>query len=189
MYHRNHRESIPALRLDKAIAVKDIRRIITCFINMTKRKHPPIEPKPTSYGGVTFRSRLEARWAVFFDFCPNVLNWAYEPTTFTDTGNRQYTPDFEVKVYGWGSSAGRKDKLYVEVKPTRITTDHLDFLKRMTKENKFILFIVMGDFYEKEIASTLLHKGKQNLMSLDEIFRDFLPAANTASKFRFDIKR
>lgn len=36
-----------------------------------------IKAKPTTYAGVTFRSRLEARWAAFFDICG--LQWKYEP--------------------------------------------------------------------------------------------------------------
>ena len=32
---------------------------------------------PTKYAGHTFRSRLEARWALFFDLLH--LPWEYEP--------------------------------------------------------------------------------------------------------------
>jgi hypothetical protein len=34
----------------------------------------------TKYGGYTFRSRLEARWAAFFDAFG--LKWTYEPEGF-----------------------------------------------------------------------------------------------------------
>lgn len=46
---------------------------------------------PTNYAGCRFRSRLEARWAVFFDALG--IDWQYEPQGFmVDT--RPYLPDF-----------------------------------------------------------------------------------------------
>jgi hypothetical protein len=58
---------------------------------------------PTKYAGVQFRSRLEARWAAFFDLLR--FPWKYEP--FDCNG---YIPDFllfdhvllEVKPIVWG---------------------------------------------------------------------------------------
>lgn len=61
----------------------------------------------TRYAGYKFRSRLEARWAVFFDVCG--IEWEYEPEGFTvDTprGQIRYLPDF------WLPQAGQ----WVEVK-------------------------------------------------------------------------
>ena len=64
----------------------------------------------TYYKGYRFRSRLEARWAVFFDACG--VEWEYEPEGF-DLGNGlYYLPDF--LLHGVD---GRADgDLYVEVK-------------------------------------------------------------------------
>ena len=45
----------------------------------------------TEYQGRLFRSRLEARWAVFFDSLG--LHWDYEPEGF-DIGGKYYLPDF-----------------------------------------------------------------------------------------------
>ncbi len=36
-----------------------------------------MKPIETEYKGYRFRSRLEARWAVFFDACG--VDWEYEP--------------------------------------------------------------------------------------------------------------
>lgn len=47
---------------------------------------------PTTYAGVTFRSRLEARWAVFFDELQ--LAWEYEPEGFELPDGDCYLPDF-----------------------------------------------------------------------------------------------
>jgi hypothetical protein len=46
---------------------------------------------PTEYNGVTFRSRLEARWAVFFDHMG--IRYLYEPARVT-TPLGWYIPDF-----------------------------------------------------------------------------------------------
>jgi hypothetical protein len=54
---------------------------------------PAIQPIPTRYQGYHFRSRLEARWAVFFDTLG--LRWEYEPEGF-DLGGVLYLPDFRV---------------------------------------------------------------------------------------------
>lgn len=66
--------------------------------------------KDTYYKGYRFRSRLEARWAVFFDACG--VDWEYEPEGY-DLGNgMSYLPDF--KLHGvCGRDGG---DLFVEVK-------------------------------------------------------------------------
>lgn len=51
---------------------------------MTTERIPAIE---TAYRGVQFRSRLEAKWAAFFDLCS--WPWQYEPLDLNG-----YIPDF-----------------------------------------------------------------------------------------------
>lgn len=58
---------------------------------------------PTEYGGVNFRSRLEARWAAFFDLVQ--WEWHYEPVDF-----RGLIPDFVLLF-------DDARPIYVEVKP------------------------------------------------------------------------
>lgn len=53
----------------------------------------PIKAIETAYKGYRFRSRLEARWAVFFDALG--LRWEYEPEGF-ETSAGWYLPDFRV---------------------------------------------------------------------------------------------
>lgn len=58
--------------------------------------HKAIE---TVYVGHRFRSRLEARWAVFFDAMG--IQWVYESEGFEHNGVR-YLPDFRLpKLYCW----------------------------------------------------------------------------------------
>jgi hypothetical protein len=66
--------------------------------------HATVRPIETVYRGFRFRSRLEARWAVFFDAAG--IEWRYEDQGF-DVGGRWYLPDFWLP----------KLKAFVEVKP------------------------------------------------------------------------
>ena len=59
-------------------------------------------PIITEYGGVTFRSQLEARWAAYFD--RQGIAWEYEPARFDG-----WTPDFRLVMDGV--------EAYAEVKP------------------------------------------------------------------------
>lgn len=59
----------------------------------------------THYEGCRFRSRLEARWAVFFNALG--LTWSYEPQGF-ELGAGSYLPDFHIAT--WSA--------YIEIKPT-----------------------------------------------------------------------
>lgn len=61
-----------------------------------------IAAHPTTYAGVEFRSRLEARWAAFFDLVK--WKWEYEPLDLSG-----WTPDFSLR--------GARRNILVEVKP------------------------------------------------------------------------
>lgn len=64
----------------------------------------------TIYKGRRFRSRLEARWAVFFDACG--ADWEYEPEGFEFDDGTKYLPDFILhNVDGRGGP-----DVYIEVK-------------------------------------------------------------------------
>ncbi len=55
----------------------------------------------TRYGGCHFRSRLEARWAVFFDKIG--VRWEHEPEGFELSNGELYLPDFRFPEYdAWG---------------------------------------------------------------------------------------
>ena len=71
----------------------------------------------TVYNGYKFRSRLEARWAVFFDAAG--IKYEYEPQGFELSDGTKYLPDFYLPEYDW----------FVEVKPNR--PGAVDDLKRI----------------------------------------------------------
>ena len=65
-----------------------------------------IKPIETAYAGHRFRSRLEARWAVFFDALG--FSWEYEPEGFTLHDGTRYLPDFYLPRTGtWVEVKGR----------------------------------------------------------------------------------
>lgn len=68
----------------------------------------------TQYKGYRFRSRLEARWAVFFDALG--LKWEYEPEGFDLGNNTWYLPDFRV-------TSPQGLVAWYEVKPEGVTAD------------------------------------------------------------------
>lgn len=53
-----------------------------------------IKPIETHYAGCRFRSRLEARWAVFFDTLG--IPWEYEPQGLELGTGARYLPDFRI---------------------------------------------------------------------------------------------
>lgn len=66
-------------------------------------EYKPIE---TKYDGYRFRSRLEARWAVFFNAAN--IEYQYEPEGFVGMYGVSYLPDFYLPKFD----------IYCEVKPT-----------------------------------------------------------------------
>jgi hypothetical protein len=66
-----------------------------------------IKPIETIYNGYRFRSRLEARWAVFFDALG--IRYEYEPEGFVLENGKSYLPDFFLPEL----------KTYVEIKPAK----------------------------------------------------------------------
>ena len=69
----------------------------------------------TKYQGYRFRSRLEARWAVFLDALG--VEWEYEPEGFDLGDGQAYLPDFRVKCWGTRGNIGNTPfDLWVEVK-------------------------------------------------------------------------
>jgi len=89
---------------------------------------------PTLYKDIQFRSRLEARWAAFFD----LLGWRWEYEPYDLPG---WIPDFIIPCPGTGY--GRKNIL-VEVKPI----DNFDEFK---DEEKIINALKNGWDYGREI--------------------------------------
>ena len=102
----------------------------------------------THYNGYKFRSRLEARWAVFFDSLD--LEYHYEPEGFILNSGNWYLPDFYLPELN----------LYVEIKPKKseeIFKDLADFSLSTKKEiilltaNYFNSYIDHFGYFENEL--------------------------------------
>ena len=83
-----------------------------------------IKPIETVYNGYRFRSRLEARWAVFFDAAG--IKYQYEPEGFEFGDGIKYLPDFYLPDF----------KIHVEIKPSRELDDG--------KAEKFAFSMITG---------------------------------------------
>ena len=92
-----------------------------------------IKPIETHYNGYKFRSRLEARWAVFFDAMG--IKYEYEPEGF-EMDEVKYLPDFYLP------DADR----WIEIKGKKLTREDIEkcsrFCEAQDKEGvKFTIFI------------------------------------------------
>lgn len=90
------------------------------------------DPIPTVYRGITFRSRIEGRWSVFFDELH--IHWEYEPEGFELSPQRRYLPDFFLPDIGPGGS-------YFEVKgdtPTEAERRRCQDLSTGTRKRVFL---------------------------------------------------
>jgi hypothetical protein len=92
----------------------------------------------TIYNGYKFRSRLEARWAVFFD--KNGIKWEYEKEGFDLGDGDFYLPDFWLpQVQNWA-----------EVKPVELTEKEMRLCKKLVAGTGFNCLMLVGvpDFIE-----------------------------------------
>lgn len=94
----------------------------------------------TRYNGYWFRSRLEARWAVFFDVLG--IKYEYEPEGFKLGDNICYLPDFYLPVFAE----------YIEIKPEgdqRFALHLGSLLTEKTKKKVYLISGIPGLPYEK----------------------------------------
>lgn len=100
----------------------------------------------THYNNLFFRSRLEARWAVFFDVLG--IRYEYEPEKF-QCGDLRYIPDFFLPQIGsWNSEFGT----FFEVKGTRPDDEGLRKAVELEKQVRASVAVAIGDIREPEIV-------------------------------------
>jgi hypothetical protein len=96
----------------------------------------------TRYNGYRFRSRTEARWAVFLDELG--IKYVYEPEGFNLNG-LWYLPDFEIPEWD----------CYIEIKPTwPPTRQELDKAIRLCMGTKKKVYILAGQPWPDEYTLT-----------------------------------
>jgi hypothetical protein len=94
----------------------------------------------TVYNGYRFRSRLEARWAVFFDTLG--VKYEYEPEGFELPDGERYLPDFKVsKVY---SPHYPPASCWIEIKGPMPEHEELLKLRQFVETAKTNMILVIG---------------------------------------------
>ena len=102
------------------------------FCVTTKGVKMEIKAIETVYNGYKFRSRLEARWAVFFDAAG--VEYEYEPEGFVLPSGKRYLPDFLIHNC---TERGPKD-LWVEVKGS-MSKDDAEKIEEFGKTHPIIV--------------------------------------------------
>ena len=133
----------------------------------------------TLYKGNYFRSRTEARWAVFFDAIG--VRWEYEKEGYDLGGGVLYLPDFWFPDH----------KFFGEVKPDgELTKIEVEKAKRLCEQSMLPVFIFKGvpSFgFEKDVLSVPSFVWGAPLFKSDENGRDPLPGR--WSDEMYDIER
>lgn len=108
----------------------------------------------TRYAGCRFRSRLEARWAVFFDQLG--IEWEHEPEGFETSAGR-YLPDFRIRLFDYPCwfevkppGAPRDDRhrvLCVETATPTIVARGMprNYLDQARREHSWLTAMLWGD--------------------------------------------
>lgn len=154
-----------------------------------------MQPIPTTYNGVTYRSRLEARWRVFFDtfFFESGFKVLYEPRTiFSQDGALSWVPDFEIV-------SGNCSMLF-EIKPLEPNKDYVSYLDYIYGEKHMedhAVFIMVGDpkfwqtdgyaIFTNENGRSCVQKGFSLTPETDHAKHRHQMAVLAAKQYRFDL--
>lgn len=101
-----------------------------------------LKPIPTLYRGVHYRSRLEARWGVFFTEMK--IAFQYEPKSFRMDNDTYYLPDFFLT----------RVKRFCEVKPIPLSQYEISLCNQVTEQSRRDVLALVGppDFKEYGVA-------------------------------------
>lgn len=96
-----------------------------------------VKPIPTVYKGISFKSRLEARWAVFFDAL--AIKWFYEYEGY-QLPSGWYVPDFWLPEF----------RMWVEIKPNEPTSQEVKLVIDLAAHTDNPVAIHFGDILEPD---------------------------------------
>lgn len=106
-----------------------------------------IQAIETKYNGYRFRSRLEARWAVFFDAIG--VRWEYEKEGFELPSGR-YLPDF------WLSD----QKCWIEIKGQEPSVAETRLAQDLAMYSRSIVYLFFGDIPDPMDIRGHIHNGE-----------------------------
>ncbi len=158
----------------------------------------------TKYNGYIFRSRLEARWAIYFDYVG--IKWEYEIDGFEFPDKTKYIPDFwfpeqkhwaEVKAQEFNESETHKAHNI-----TRWTGKPLIKLIGSPEDKEYSVIEYLGENKGKHVWTTTgncwiisMFPFRNNYFYYDaggilpsELCSDILPAIDKSRKFRWEAK-
>lgn len=116
-------------------------------------KSGQIKAIETRYAGYKFRSRLEARWAVFFDALG--AQWEYEKEGFELGNGVRYLPDFWLPIVGaqpYPMGLPPTPGYWVEVKPCALSRDETNKLRKLASMTGHHAYAFVGDVWLGEFA-------------------------------------
>lgn len=96
----------------------------------------------TQYKGYRFRSRLEARWAVWMDTLG--IEWKYEPEGFEFPDGTRYLPDFWIPAPDVAGKISRKSGYWLEIKGTKPTPEEIHKGALLTRNTGHTTLIFWG---------------------------------------------
>lgn len=143
-----------------------------------------IKPIETIYEGYRFRSRLEARWAVFFNALG--IEWKYENEGYDIENVGWYLPDFEVKTK-------TSEKWFIEVKGNY--DDETGYLKARALDKyppaNFMGVLIFGELNYAEVKYFPNDAPDRNTAALHALFlgvsiKDFNRAITIGRSARFE---
>ena len=113
-----------------------------------------IQSLPTYYNGIEFRSRLKARWAMFFDYLR--VPWFYEYEGFELDGVR-YLPDFYLPLL----------ECWIEIKPVKPSGKERMKCERLAKATGTSTYLFWGIRESGMDAMVVPHtRGRQHWASM-----------------------
>jgi hypothetical protein len=132
--------------------------------------HMGIKAIETVYKGYRMRSRLEARWAVFFDSLG--IEWEYEAEGY-EMDKEKYLPDFWLPEHN----------MFIEIKPKIPEGREFDKLKAFSEESPKRLFIIVGNPYIHGISND--YKKEYDFYQIYKGFYDDEPIIHKLEEFCF----
>lgn len=113
----------------------------------------------TVYNGYKFRSRLEARWAVFFDTLG--VEYLYEPEGFDLENGIWYLPDFYLPT----------TEIWIEIKSTKPSEDEIAKARRLHEQSKKIVVIFIGGNFKLKSLWAIAFPGDKNkkILRLEDV--------------------
>lgn len=125
----------------------------------------------TRYGGYFFRSRLEARWAVYFDALG--LDWVYEPEGYEIKGG--YLPDFYLPALG----------CFTEVKPRQFSQIEFEKCAGLPKPCLLLDTPTPETYRGYYITDIFEWSSYRNYLHSDDYGRILIPASQSRGRLWF----